>query len=168
MQLDQDIRYAIKGLLAKPGFSLTAILALTLGIGANTAIFSVVHSVLLRALPYDDPDRLVWIWENNAASNIKEEPVSYPDFADYKSQTESFQDLAAFTFRGWASILTRSGEPERIPGAIVSPGLFQMLGAKPEQGRSFLPDEDTPGKNRVVVLSHGLWQRRFGLDRDII
>jgi putative ABC transport system permease protein len=164
--LGQDIRYAIKGLLAKPGFSLTAILALTLGIGANTAIFSVVHAVLLRALPYENPDQLVWIWENNSASNIKEEPVSYPDFADHRSQSQSFQDLAAFS--GWVSILTRSGEPERIPGALVSPGLFQMLGAQPEQGRSFLPDEDTAGKNRVVMLSHGLWQRRFGSDREIV
>ena len=164
--IGQDIRYAIKGLLAKPGFTVTAILALTLGIGANTAIFSVVHAVLLRALPYDNPDQLVWIWGNNAASNIREEPVSYPDFADYKNQSESFQDLAAFSL--WFPILTNSGEPERIPGALVSPGLFQMLGAKPEQGRSFLPDEDIPGKNRVVILSHALWRRRFGLDRDII
>src|SRR5258708_32698195 len=112
--LSQDLRYAIRALLAKPAFSLTAILALALGIGANTAIFSVVDSVLLRALPYENPNQLVWISENNPTSNILDEPVSYPDFTDWRDQNESFQDLAAFG--GWLPILTNSGEPERIPG----------------------------------------------------
>ena len=164
--LSQDLRYAIKALLAKPGFSLTAILALALGIGANTAIFSVVDAVLLRALPYDDPDQLVWIWENDLASNIMEEPASYADFTDWKNQSQSFQDLAAFG--GWFPILTNSGPAERIPGGLVSPGLFQLLGAKPIQGRTFLQDEDGPGKNRVVILSYSLWRRRFASDTNII
>jgi predicted permease len=164
--LGQDLRYAIKVLLAKPGFSLTSILTVALAIGANTAIFSVIDAVLLRSLPYDDAHQLVWIWENDLASNIVDEPVSYPDFADWRDQSESFQELAAFS--GWFPILTNSGQPERIPGALVSPALFQLLGVKPIRGRTFLPDEDLAGKNRLVILSYGLWRRRFASDEGVI
>ena len=167
MQLiGQELRGALKALVARPASSLTAILALALAIGANTAIFSVVDAVLLRSLPYDDPDKLVWVWENNLTSNIAREPVSYPDFVDWRDQSESFHDLAAFG--GWFPILTNAGEPERLPAALVSPGLFRLLGVQAIEGRTFLPDEDQPGKNSSVVISYNLWRRRFGSDKNVI
>jgi putative ABC transport system permease protein len=163
--IGQDLRGAVKAILARPASSLTAIIALALAIGANTAIFSVVDAVLLRSLPYHDPGKLVWICENNLTSNIAQEPVSYPDFIDWSDQSASFQDLAAFG--GWFPILTGAGEPERLPAALVSPGLFQLLGAQPVEGRTFLPDEDQPGKTSVV-LSYNLWRRRFGSEKNVI
>jgi putative ABC transport system permease protein len=162
----QDTRFGVRMLLKKPGFTAVAIAALALGIGANTAIFSAVNAVLLRPLPYSEPEQLVWIWENNLTSDIEREPASFPNFSDWRNQNESFEDMAAFTI--WLPILTNIGEPERIPGGLVSASLFSVLRAEPMLGRTFSPEEDRPGKNRVVVLSYRLWQRRFASDKSII
>jgi putative ABC transport system permease protein len=162
----QDMRYGFRMLWKKPGFTIVAILALALGIGANTAIFSVIYTVLLSPLPYNNPDRLVWIWETNPGSGIKKEPASLPNFNDWRTQSQSFDDMAAFV--GSSMALTSDGEPERIPAAFVSANFFSVLGTQPVLGRNFTAEENTLGKHRVVILSHSLWQRRFGANPAII
>jgi putative ABC transport system permease protein len=162
----QDLRYSMRVLLKKPAFTAIAILTLALGIGANTAIFSVVNSLLLRPLPFSDPDRLVQIWESNVKRGRGEMPASYPDFADWRDHSATFEQAAAYS--DWSFNLTGSGEPERIRGEIVSPVFFSMLGINPILGRAFAPDEDTPGKDLVVVISDRLWERRFNSDPNIL
>jgi len=164
--LFQDFRYGIRVLVGKPGFAAIVVIALSLGIGANTAIFSVVNAVLLRPLPYDDPERLVWIWQHNSASHIQHEPLSFPNFSDYREQNRVFEDVAAFT--RWRPVLTTDGEPERIQAEQVSASLFPVLRVEAAAGRTFIPEEDQPGKNNVAILSHGLWKRRFGSDKDVV
>jgi putative ABC transport system permease protein len=161
----QDLRYGLRMLLGKPGFTLVAVITLALGIGANAAIFSVINSVLLRPLPYPQPERLVWIWGTNPSADIKQESASLPDFVDWKAQSQSFAALGGFA--NFSPILTGAGEPERLTGAVVTDGFFSTLGVSPQLGRAFTSDEDRPGAQRVVVLSHGLWQRRFGGDPQI-
>ena len=153
-------------LLKKPGFTAIAVLTLALGIGANTAIFSVVNAVLLRPLPFAEPDRLVMVYEKRLKLGRTRNPVSAPDFIDWRAQNTVFENMAAYTW--WNANLTGGDEPERIMGAVASAGLFPTLGVEPALGRSFTPEEDQPNANRVVVLSHGLWQRRFGSDAGII
>jgi putative ABC transport system permease protein len=160
----QDLRYGVRVLIKNPAFTAVAVLTLALGVGANTAIFSVVNAVLLRPLPYPDAQQLVWIWETHP--NIKVEPASLPNFTDWKNQAGSFEGMAAFISSTLA--LTGEGEPERIPTAFVVGDLFSVLGVSPALGRSFLAEEDKPGNARVVILSHAMWQRRFGGDRNII
>ena len=164
--LFQDLRYGFRVLLRKPGFTVIAVIALSLGIGANTAIFSAVNAILLRPLPYDDPERLVWIWEHNLTSDIKQEPISFPNFSDYREQNQVFEDVAAFT--RWRPVLTTGGEPERILAEQVSASLFSVLRVEAAAGRTFLPEEDRPGTNNVVILSYGLWERRFGSDNEVV
>lgn len=164
--LFQDLRYSIRILLGKPGFTAVAVIALALGIGANTAIFSVVNAILLRPLAYDEPERLVWIWEHNLASDVQREPISYPNFSDYREQNQIFENAGAFT--RWQPILTTGGGAERILANQVSASLFSTLRVEAVEGRTFLPEEDQPGKNRVAILSYGLWQRRFGSDKKIV
>ena len=164
--LFQDLRYGVRVLLRKPGFTLIAVVALSLGIGANTAIFSAVNAILLRPLPYDAPEQLVWIWEQNLASDVQREPISFPNFSDYREQNQVFEDVAAFT--RWRPILTTGGEPERILAEQVSASLFSVLRVEAAEGRTFLPEEDRPGKNDVVILSHSLWERRFGSDKEVV
>jgi putative ABC transport system permease protein len=153
-------------LLKKPGFTIAAILALALGIGANTAIFSVVHTVLLSPLPYASPTQLVWIWETNPGSGIKIETASLPNYTDWKNQAQSFEDIAAFV--GSSLTLTSEGEPERIPVTYVSANFFNVLGIAPALGRNFAAEENEPGKNRIIVISHSLWQRRFGANPNLV
>ncbi len=161
-----DFRYAFRMLLKNPGSTLVAIFALTVGIGANTAVFSVLNGVLLQPVKYHSPERLVVIWEANPAKGIHEFYVSPPDFRDFVEQNRSFETLAAF--RPHPSILTGGSLPERLESASVSASIFELLGAHTAIGRYFARDEDQPARNRVVVLSHGLWLRRFGGDRTII
>jgi putative ABC transport system permease protein len=164
--LIQDLRYAFRMLLKNPGFAAVAVIALALGIGANTAIFSVVNTVLLRSLPYDDPDRLMVVKENKLPQ-FPEFSVSPGNFLDWQKQNASFEKLAAVQGSSY-NLVTGDAEPERLDGARVSAGLFEMLGVKPVQGRTFLEEEDQPGHQNVVVLSSNLWKRRFGSDPNII
>src|SRR5258708_1222699 len=162
----QDLRYAVRLLVKRPGFTAVVVLALGLGIGANSAIFSVVNALLLRPLPYRASERLVWIWEQNLGNNIKEEPASPPNLADWRNQCTSFDGVTGFSRAGIT--LTSDAEPEQIPAAAITGDFFSVLGVDPVLGRAFLPEEDTPGNNHVVILSHGIWQRRFGSDPNII
>src|ERR687886_2661100 len=162
----QDIRYGLRILLKNPGFTLVAVVALALGIGANSAIFSVVNSLLLRPLPFEQPGRLVQVWETIPQRGRLEVPASFPNFADWRDQNRVFEQTVAYS--DWSFNLTGSAEPERIRSAIVSPAFFSTLGVKPIRGRTFLPDEDQPGKDLSVVISQRLWQRRFNSDPDII
>jgi putative ABC transport system permease protein len=162
----RDLRFAARTLLKKPGFTFVLVLALALGIGANTAIFSVVNAVLLRPLPYKDAERLVWIWETNPRNDIEHEPTSPPNYNDWKTGNQSFEEMAGFV--NTRLTLTDHGEPERYDAAYVTAGFFEVLGVPSAVGRTFTPDEDKPNGPRVIVLSHGLWQRRFGGDPKII
>nr|MBA3356432.1 ABC transporter permease [Pyrinomonadaceae bacterium] len=162
----RDLRYSARMLIKSPGFTAVAVLALTLGIGANTAIFSVVNSVLLRPLPYSDPGRLMQLWEASARKGRSEMPASYPNFADWRDQNHVFEQVVAYS--DWTFNLTGTGEPERIRSAIVSPAFFSVLGIKPIRGRVFLSGEDERGKDMVAVISEGLWQRRFNSDPNIV
>jgi putative ABC transport system permease protein len=161
-----DLKYAFRVMRARPGFTLLALAALALGIGACSAIFSVVDGILLRPLPYPEARRLMWIAGSNLPAGIKEESASGPDFLDWRGQNRSFVDLACYS--GWQPVLTGEGAPERIPGALVSAGFFRVLGIPALLGRTFAPDDDVPGKNPVVILSHGIWQRLFGGDPRVL
>jgi putative ABC transport system permease protein len=165
-RLLQDVRYAGRMLAKRPAFSAVAILTLALGIGANAAIFSVVNAVLLRPLPFDEPDRLVAVWTPVPKRSFRRGPSSYPDFVDYRDQSASFASLSALRPRGYT--LAAEGAPERVEGARVSWSLFATLGVAPQLGRSFSAEEDRLGGPRVAILSHGLWQRRFGADPGIV
>ena len=159
-----DFRYALRMLRKSPGFAAIAIGTLALGIGANAAIFSVVDAVLLRPLPFPDPDRLVLLWEKTR--DLETMMVAYPDYKDWRDQTDVFEGLAVYN-RHRSLSLTGSGEPERVAAAAVSASFFSTVGVQPEIGRGFLPGEDRPD-GKAVVLLHGLFERRFGADRGIV
>ncbi|MGB8340323.1 MAG: ABC transporter permease [Chthoniobacterales bacterium] len=164
-----DLRFAIRQLIKSPGFAAIAIIALALGIGANTAMFSVVNAILLRPLPFPQSDRLTMIWQTNpevAKMGFPLAPTSVPDFQDWRAQAKSFEAIS--TIDGWTTNLTGSEEPERLSGARVSANLFSLLQVAPILGRGFVTGEDQLGHDHVVVLSQDLWQRRFGGDRSII
>ena len=158
--LRDDLRYALRMLRKNPGFAGAVILILALGIGASTAIFAVVNSVLLRPLPYADPDRLVVTLHNGSA------PVSPADYLDYKSSITAFQGMAAA--QGWGANLNTGDRPEHVSGLKVSAGMMPLLGVQPLLGRWFAPEEEHAGRANVLLLSHGLWQRRFGADPNIV
>ena len=162
----QDIRYAVRMLLKKPGFTAVAVLTLALGIGANTAIFTVVDAALLRSLPYKEPDRLVHLWETNQQQEFHQREASYPDYLTWREQNHSFDQMAGYS-RG-SFTLTGREAPERIQGAAVTSYFFSTLGVEAIYGRTFYPDEDKPGAENSVILSHGLWERRFGGDASIV
>src|SRR5271169_4504611 len=165
--LIQDLRYASRMLVKNRGFTAVAVLTLALGIGANTVVFSVVNGVLLRPLPFPEPEKLVWVQAASlGASNWAGGPLSPPDFKDYREQSKSFEHLVAFIEN--PSTLTGTGEPERVAGAVVSSGFFEMLGAMPAYGRAFLSDDEQVVMPEVTILSHGLWQRRFGGDTSAV
>jgi putative ABC transport system permease protein len=162
----QDLRYALRTFSKTPVFALTAILTLALGIGANTAIFSVVHAVALRPLPFPEPDRLVRLWEMNRKLNILRFSTSVPNYVSWKEQARSFEALGVF---GFASLnITGSGEPERVEAGTLTSSVFQVLRLRPLLGRGFLPEEETPGQSRVAILSESLWRRRFAGDPRIV
>ena len=162
----QDLRYGARMLLKRPGFTLVAVITLALGIGANTAIFSVVNSLLLRPLPYPDSEQLTWVWMDNRGEGIAEDIASWPNFADWRAQNQSFQAMAGVRDRRFN--LTDAGEPEELYGANVSPNFFELMHVSPARGRGFSADEEQEGRDRVVVIGHGLWQRRFGGNADIV
>jgi predicted permease len=160
----QDVRYGLRMLAKSPGFTAVALLALALGIGANTAIFSVVNGVLLRPLPYPEPGRLMKIYEKSP--DFSQSSVSYPDFLDWQREVRSFTGMAAY--RGNDFNFTGSGQPEHLRGSLVSATLLPVLGVNPLLGRNFLPQEDQQGSSGVVMLTYGLWKKRFGGDPNIL
>src|SRR5438876_591928 len=162
----QDLRYGLRTLLKNPGFTTVAVIALALGIGANSAIFSVVNTVLLRPLPYKKPERLVMVWEDNSKQGFPRDTPSPANFMDWRDQNHVFESMAALVEISFN--LTGAGDPERIDGQRVSASLFSLLGVEPQLGRGFRAEEDQPAGNHVVIISHGLWQRRFGFDPGII
>jgi len=165
--LFQDIRFGLRMLLKSPSVSIVATIALALGIGANTAIFSVVNAVLLRPLPFPDPESLVALFETDTQRGLQSGSHSYPNFMDLRSQNTVFEHVSSY--HGGNFIMTGRGEPARLEGSVVTADLFPLLGVQPMLGRTFLPDEDKPSETgRVVVLSHALFQQRFGGDPSII
>ncbi len=163
----QDIRYGIRMLLKAPSVSIVATIALALGIGANTAIFSVVNAVLLRPLPFANPEQLMNLWETDSTRGYVRGAASYPNFVDWREQNHVFERMA--TYHNNDFIMTGRGESTRLQGAVVNADLFPLLGVSPVIGRGFLPDEDKPGEGgRVVVLSQGLFQKRFNADPNIV
>ncbi|MFZ1219630.1 MAG: ABC transporter permease [Chthoniobacterales bacterium] len=163
--LRQDVRYGFRMLLKNPAFTAIAVLALALGIGANSAIFSVVNALLLRPLPYKNPDQLVVIWENATHLGFPKNTPPPANFLDWQKQNTLFEGMGAFAERTFN--LTGVGEPERLEGRRVSANLFDLLGVKPILGRTFVPDEDKPG-TKVALLNESLWKRRFGSDPGVI
>jgi putative ABC transport system permease protein len=162
----QDLRYGARTLIKTSGFTFIAVITIALGIGANTAIFSLVSAVLLRPLNYHEPDQLVMVWESNSAVGDSRDTIAPANYADWKAQNQSFEDMAAIEWRNYN--LTGDGEPERIFAFGVSANFFPLLGANPALGRTFQPEEDQPGANKVTVISHSLWQSRFGGEQGIL
>ncbi len=161
-----DVRYAARLQRKNPGFTIVAVIALALGIGANTAIFSVVNTVLLRPLPYKDPERLVLVWEDATKQGYPRDTPAAANFVDWRDQNHVFEGMAAISDESFN--LTGAGEPERLEGHTVSASLFPLLGVEPHIGRVFTAAEDQPGAQHVVLLSYALWQRRFGADPNIV
>lgn len=162
----KDIRYGLRGLLNRPGFTVIALVTLALGIGANTAIFSVVNAVLLRPLPFEKPEELVIVWEDATFAGFPHNTPAPANYVDWKNQNQSFADMAASHETSFN--LTGDGEPERVQSYAVTANFFPLLGVQPLLGRSFLTEEDQPGANKVAVLSYSLWQSRYGADRNIL
>jgi putative ABC transport system permease protein len=162
----QDMRYGVRMLMKRPGFTIIAVLALALGIGANTAIFSVVNAVLLRPLAFGEPERLVMVWGSAPQLGYDLLPATAPETVDWREQSKVFENLAAF--KSWAWTMPGTGGPEQLWGARVSASLFPALNVKPILGRTFLPEEDREGGAKVVVMGYGLWQRSFGGEPSII
>jgi predicted permease len=169
-ELWQDLRYGARTLLKKPGFTAVAVITLALGIGANSAIFSVVNSILLRTLPYKEPQRLMMVWTRitqlESTSGQTQFANSATDFIEWRNQNQSFEQIAAFCNHNFN--LSGGGEPEFLGGVGASASLLPLLGVEAKLGRTFRTEEDQPGADRVVILSHGLWERRFASDPEII
>src|SRR5687767_11791888 len=169
-ELRQDLRYGLRALRSAPAFTLTALLTLALGIGANAAIFSVVRGVLLEPLPFAAPERIVRLYHANPSNGIDRGAISEPDFLDWKRTSQVAETMGGFWFAdGMSGVdLTGTGTPERLSCTLVTDGFFQTLGTRPLLGRTLIADDDVPGRNRVVVLSHGVWTRRFAADPAIV
>src|SRR5258707_1611780 len=161
-----DIRYALRLLRKSPGFTAAAVLTLALGMGANSVMFSVLNTVLLRPLPYPYPNHLVQIWETDPRHGQMHGPISPYNFLEWRRQSQTFAQMATYDYN--PVVLTGQKTPRRINSEFVSASFFDVFDVKPLQGRTFLPDEDAPGKDRVVVLSYGAWLRYFGRDRNIV
>jgi putative ABC transport system permease protein len=153
-------------LLKSPGFTAAAVISLALGIGANTAIFSVINAVLLKSLPYDGPDSIMLVWGDRPSRNEARGQVSATDVHDWRARNTVFEEIT--TYSDWSAIMSENDEPERVPGMQVGDGYFAVMRGSPLIGRVFLPEEQEEGKDFVIVLSHGLWQRRFGGDPEVV
>jgi putative ABC transport system permease protein len=165
-QLIKDIRFGARMLVKSPVVTIVAIVALTLGIGANTAIFSVVNAVLLRTFPYAEPEQLVLVWEKRQGGRTDQNVINLGNFSDWKEQNQVFSDMAVFFDR--ALNLTSDGEPEEVPGQFGTTNLFSVLGTNPLLGRTFIADDARDNQPSVVIISYALWQRRFGGDSNIV
>lgn len=164
----RDLRYSLRFMIKSPAFTAVALLSIALGIGANTTVFSVINAALLRSVPYNDPSTLMLLWgdEPGAPSRRNHSQVSATDVADYRAQASVFEDVA--TYSGWYPTMTGDGEAERIPAIQVGDGFFKVMKGQPLLGRVFAAEEQVDGKDFVIVLSYGLWQRRFGGDVNIV
>jgi predicted permease len=162
----QDLSYGFRMLVKRPGFTVIAVLSLALGIGANTAIFSLVSAVLIKPLPFPEAERLVMVWEDASSIGFPQDTPSPGNYSDWKTQNQVFEDMAALSWQSFN--ITGDGEPERVSAYAVTANCFPLLGIQPALGRNFLPSEDQPGAGRSVILSHGLWQRRYGGEQNII
>ena len=164
----RDIRYGVRMLIKNPVFTMIAVISLALGIGANTAVFSVVNAVLLKSLPFKDPETLVLIWGDSASEDrLKQRnQLSATDVADFRKQATSFEDVSTFT--GWNPIMSGDTEAERVPAIQVGDGFFKVMGGTPLLGRVFVPEEQEEGKDFVIVLGYGLWQRRYNSDPSVV
>src|SRR5436305_3184738 len=162
----QDIHYAIRSLRKQPIFTLVAVLTLTLGIGANTAIFSLLYQTLLRPLPYPNADRLVFIWNSYRGINLNQASVSIPDYVDRKTQAPAVEDATLFT--GRSANLNEAGKPEQLRALAVTPSFFSTLQEQPFLGRAFTEDEAKPEADKFVILSYGLWTSHYAADRGIV
>src|SRR5262245_38777472 len=162
----QDLRFGLRQLRRTPGFTLSAVLALALGIGATTAIFSVLDRVVLRPLPYPDPDRLAMVWEANDAKSLSHEQISPVNFVDYRNLSQTFEDAAAWWYPQLT--LTETGhEPLRVAAVETTPNLFSIIGVQPVLGAGF-PREPFYSRERIAVISHRLWRDRFDSDPSIV
>ena len=170
--LFQDIRYAVRTLTMRPGFTIVAALSLALGIGANTTIFTIINGLLLTPIPVEDPSTLGMVFMTDDESGPVGGfggflPMSFPNYRDIRDQNDVFEKMTAITFGG--GILTGEDEPMQLAGFLVTHEYFDVLGVQPAMGRFFRPDEDeNPGTHNVVVLSHGLWERQYGADEGIL
>src|SRR5215471_7275283 len=162
--LFQDLRYGFRMLVRSPGFAVIAIVTLALGIGANTTIFSVVNGVLINPLPFHDSDQLVSLFEE--IPNFKNGSISYPDFVDWQRMNRTFTAIAAYRSQGFN--LSGQDEPERLQGEMVAAGFFEILGVNALHGRTFTPQDDHLGANPTVMITEGLWKRKYGSAPDII
>src|SRR5438270_8114085 len=164
--LYQDFRYALRLLRKSPGFAVAAVLTLALGMSANTVMFSVLNTVLLRPLPYPEADRLVQIWETDARRGDTHNTVSPYNLLDWSTQSQSFEQMATYEYN--SVVLTGQKSPARLSTLFVTASFFDVLKVSPLKGRTFLPDEDQLGKPRVAMLGYGAWQRHFGGDPEIV
>jgi putative ABC transport system permease protein len=162
----KDLRYGLRMLLKKPGFTVVATLALALGIGANTAIFSIVNALLINPLPFPKIERLVAVWEKIPSQGLERNETAVANYFDWKAQNSSFENVALYTW--WNANLSGVEPPERLQGFIVTTNFLDTVGVQPVLGRGFLPEEEQPGKDQVAIISNGLWKRRFAADPNII
>src|SRR5215475_12108784 len=156
----QDLRYGARMLMKKPGFTLSAVVTLSLGIGANTAIFSVVHAALLRPLPYENPEQLVMIWERNLSRGLEQSQASPVTYCDWREQKHLFDKIAGWWYPQ-VNLTDTGSEPQRVRTVDVTDGFFDVLGVRPVLGRGFQPGEDRPGGERLAVIGHVLWRTRY-------
>src|SRR6185436_14792082 len=164
--LFSDIRYAVRSLLKRPGFTAIAVVTLALGIGANSAIFSSVYALLINPLPFPNQARVVAIWDKNPSRGVQHNEVSMANYLDWRAQNQSFEHLALE--RWWSTNLTADNTPERVQGFLVTTDFFDVLGVKPVRGRNFAGEENQPGKDTVAIITDSLWRRRFNSDPNIV
>src|SRR5258705_3288731 len=164
--LSKDVRYGFRSLLKRPAFTIIAIVTLGLGIGANTAIFSTINSLLLKPLPFPDPDLIVALWDKVPSRGVERNEVTVANYLDWRAQNKTFEQLGIY--RWWSTNLTGSDSPERVQGFQVTPNFLDIVGVKPMMGRGFSAEEDQPGQDAVALLTYSLWQRRFGADPNIV
>src|SRR5947208_1649283 len=162
----QDLRYALRSLRKQPVFTLVAVLTLTLGIGANTDIFSLLYQPLLRPLPYPNADRLVFIWNSYRGINLNQASVSIPDYVDRKTQAPAVEDATLFT--GRSANLNEAGNPEQLRALAVTPSFFSTLQRQPFLGRAFSEDDARPDADKFAILTYGLWRSHYAADPGIV
>src|SRR5437588_1154259 len=161
-----DVRYAIRNLIKRPGFTAIGVITLAIGIGANTAIFSFINALLLKPLPFPDLDRGVAVWERVPSRGVERNEVTVADYLDWRAQNKTFEQLGIY--RWWSTNLTGADSPERVQGFQGTTDFLDIVGVKPVMGRGLLAEEGEPGKDAVALLTYNLWQRRFGADPNIV